>query len=100
MSYIGHVQLKQLTPAMIDNMFQKHFEKGLSQSTVRYTQRILSVSMEAARKYRYIDYNPARDIITKCYDRTKDGPQNRLKNMTKSNWFLCRESYFIMRSLI
>ena len=63
--YIGHVQLKHLTPAMIDNMFQKHFEKGLSQSTVRYTQRILSVSMEAARKYRYIEYNPARDIITK-----------------------------------
>ena len=63
--YIGHVQLNQLTPAMLDNMFQKLFDKGLSQSTVRYAQRILSVSMEAARKYRYIEHNPARDIITK-----------------------------------
>ena len=63
--HIGHVQLNQLSPAMLDNMFQKLFEKRLSQSTVRYTQRILSVSMEAARKYRYIEYNPARDIITK-----------------------------------
>ena len=63
--YIGHVQLNQLTPAMLDSMFQSLFEKGLSQSTVRYAQRILSVSLEAARKYRYIETNPARDIITK-----------------------------------
>jgi len=63
--YVGHVQLNQLSPAMLDNMFQKLFDKGLSQSTVRYAQRILSVSMEAARKYRYIENNPARDIITK-----------------------------------
>lgn len=63
--YVGHVQLNQLSPAMLDSMFQKLFDKGLSQSTVRYAQRILSVSMEAARKYRYIETNPARDIITK-----------------------------------
>jgi integrase len=63
--YVGHVQLNQLSPAMLDNMFQQLFDKGLSQSTVRYAQRILSVSMEAARKYRYIEHNPARDIITK-----------------------------------
>ena len=41
--YIGHVQLNQLTPAMLDNMFQQLFDKGLSNSTVRYAQRILSV---------------------------------------------------------
>ncbi len=63
--YVGNVPLKQLTPAMLDNMFQKLFDKGLSQSTVRYAQRILSVALEAARKYRYIETNPARDIITK-----------------------------------
>ena len=48
--YVGHIQLNQLTPMMLDNTFQKLFEKGLSQSSVRYVQRILSVSMEAARK--------------------------------------------------
>jgi integrase len=63
--FIGHVQLNQLTPAMLDNMFQKLFEKGLSQSTVRYAQRVMSVAFEAARKYRYIEHNPARDIITR-----------------------------------
>ena len=63
--YVGHVSLNQLTPAMLDSMFQKLYEKGLSQSSVKYAQRILSVSMEAARKYRYIEHNPARDVITK-----------------------------------
>jgi integrase len=63
--FVGHVQLNQLSPAMLDNMFSQLFDKGLSQSTVKYAQRILSVSMEAARKYRYIEHNPARDIITK-----------------------------------
>ena len=41
--YIGHVQLNQLTPAMLDNMFQQLFDKGLSNSTVRYAQRIFFV---------------------------------------------------------
>lgn len=63
--YIGHVQLKQLTQAMLDNLFQQLFDKGLSNSSVRYVQRVLSVSLEHARKYHYIETNPARDIITK-----------------------------------
>jgi integrase len=63
--YIGNVPLRQLTPAMLDNLFQKLYDKKLSQSSVRYVQRVLSVSLEAARKYRYIETNPARDIITK-----------------------------------
>ena len=63
--YIGNVPLKSLTPAMLDNMFVKLFERKLAQSTVKYAQRILSVALEAARKYRYIETNPARDIITK-----------------------------------
>lgn len=63
--YIGNVPLKKLTPAMIDNMLKQFADKGLSTSTCRYAQRILSVAFEAARKYRYIETNPARDILTK-----------------------------------
>lgn len=63
--YIGHVQLRQLTPAMLDNMFKELLGKGLANSTVRYVQRVLSVSLEHAKRYRYIETNPARDIITK-----------------------------------
>lgn len=62
---IGHVQLRQVSPAMLDNLFQQLFDKGLSNSSVRYVQRILSVSFEHAWKYHYIETNPARDIITK-----------------------------------
>lgn len=68
---IGHIQLQQLTPAMIDNMIAQLYEKGLSTSTVRYAQRILSVSLEHARKYHYIETNPARDIITKLGKQSK-----------------------------
>ena len=62
---IGHVQLNQLSPAMLDNMFQKMFDSGLSNSSVRYAQRIMSVALEHARKYHYIEHNAARDVITK-----------------------------------
>lgn len=63
--YIGNVPLNRVTPAMIDNMLTQLSDKGLSVSTCRYAQRILSVAFEAARKYRYIDSNPARDILYK-----------------------------------
>ena len=88
--YIGHVQLNQLTPAMLDNMFQQLFDKGLSNSTVRYAQRILSVSMEHARKYRYIEHNPARDIITKFGKQAKTPDpytvEQMLSNVIGTEW--------------
>lgn len=81
--YIGHVRLNQLTPAMLDNMFQQLFDKGLSNNTVRYAQRILSVSMEHARKYHYIEHNPARDIITKFGKQGKTPDPYTIEQMQK-----------------
>ena len=81
--FIGHVPLRQLTPAMLDNMFQQLFDKGLSNSTVRYAQRILNVSMEHARKYRYIETNPARDIITKFGKQGKTPDPYTIEQMQK-----------------
>jgi integrase len=63
--YIGNLTLSKVTPETLDKLFAVLAEKGLSQTTVRYTQRVLSVSLEAARKYNYIKTNPAKDIITK-----------------------------------
>ena len=63
--YIGQVPLKKVSPAMLDNLFAQLYEKGLSNSSCRYVQRVLSVAFEAARKYHYIETNPARDILTK-----------------------------------
>jgi len=62
---IGHIQLRELTPAMLDDLFKRMFDKGLSQCSVRNVRRILGVALEGARKYRYIEYNPARDVLTK-----------------------------------
>ena len=63
--YIGNVHLNQVTPALLDNLFQQLLDKGLSDSSVRYVQRVLSVAFEHARKYHYVETNPARDTITK-----------------------------------
>ena len=69
--YIGDVPLSQLTPAMLDDMYQALAEKGLSPSSVKYAHRIMGVALEHARKYHYIESNPARDTITKF------GPQGK-----------------------
>ncbi len=63
--YIGNLQLKQITPAKLDNLFAELLEGGLSQSSVRYVHRVLGIALEHARKYHYIETNPARDIIAK-----------------------------------
>lgn len=63
--YIGDIFLSQLSPAMLDDMYRQLSEKGLSPSSVKYAHRIMSVSLEHARKYHYISNNPARDILTK-----------------------------------
>ena len=63
--YIGDVYLRQLTPGMLDDMFAKLTDNGLSPSSVKYVHRIMGVALEHARKYHYIESNPARDVITK-----------------------------------
>lgn len=63
--YIGDVPLGRVTPAMLDDMFRQLWEKGLSNSSVKYAHRIVGVAFEHARKYHYIENNPARDVITK-----------------------------------
>lgn len=63
--HIGGVPLGQLSPAMLDDLYRQLSEEGLSPSSVRYAHRILGVSLEHARKYHYIETNPARDTITR-----------------------------------
>ncbi|MDR1588751.1 MAG: tyrosine-type recombinase/integrase [Oscillospiraceae bacterium] len=91
--YIGHVQLNQLSPAMIDNLFQQLLDKGLSNSSVRYVQRILSVAFEHARKYHYVETNPARDVITKLGKQgetpdpyTVEQVQHLMSNVIGTEW--------------
>lgn len=62
---LGDVPLSQLSPARLDDFYRQLSEQGLSPSSVRYVHRIMSASLEHARKYHYIDSNPARDTITR-----------------------------------
>ena len=72
--YIGGVALNQLTPAMVDKMFQQIIDKGLKPSTAAGAKRVLSVALSHARKYRYIETNAAKDTLTKFgkSDKTPD----------------------------
>lgn len=63
--YIGNVPLNQLAPSMVDKMFRQIIDKGLKPSTAAGAKRVLSVALGHARKYRYIETNPARDTLTK-----------------------------------
>jgi integrase len=63
--YIGNVPLNRLAPSMVDKMFRQIMDKGLKPSTAAGAKRVLSVALGHARKYRYIESNPARDTLTK-----------------------------------
>ena len=62
---IGQAPLNRVTPELLDALFARLLAEGLSDSSVRYVKRILSVALEHARKYHYIDTNPAKDTITR-----------------------------------
>lgn len=76
-------------------MYRHLSEKGLSPSSVKYAHRIMGVALEHARKYHYIDSNPARDTITKFGKQGKtpapytvEQMRTLLANVTGTQWEL------------
>ncbi len=63
--YIGNVPLNQLSGQTVDKMFQDIIDKGLKPSTAAGAKRVLSVALNHARKYHFIESNAARDTLTK-----------------------------------
>lgn len=63
--YIGNVPLNQLSGQTVDKMFQDIIDKGLKPSTAAGAKRVLSVALNHARKYHFIETNVARDTLTK-----------------------------------
>jgi integrase len=80
---IGNVKLNALTAEVIDNMFQNLFAKGLSNNSVRYIRATLSVALEHACKYHYIEHNPAADTITKIGKENKTSAPYTIDQMKK-----------------
>lgn len=104
--YIGSVPLGQVTPAMLDDMFRQLYEKGLSHSSVKYAHRVVGVAFEHARKYHYIENNPARDVITKFGKQgktpdpyTTEQMSTLFANVAGSKWELINSSFVDMISL-
>ena len=78
---MGHVRLRSVTPAMLDDLFRKMFDKGLPNGSVHNTWHILNLAFEAARKYYYVEANPARGIHTKF---GKGGKTSAIDNTTQT----------------
>jgi len=69
--HLGDIKLSELHPSSIDAMLRIMLDSGLSTSSARYAQRVLSGGMEAAVNYKYIESNPAKNILTKLGKKTK-----------------------------
>jgi integrase len=63
--YIGNLSMVKVTAETLDNLYATLIEKGLSETTVKYVHRVLSVSFETALKYNAIQSNPTRNITKK-----------------------------------
>jgi integrase len=62
---IGTVPLNTVTAQMLDNMYRKLLENGLSIASVKYVHRTLSIALKHALSYQYIESNPTKNTITK-----------------------------------
>jgi integrase len=64
-------------------MYRDLFAKGLSNNSVRYIRATLSVALEHACKYHYIEHNPAADTITKIGKGGKTPPPYTVEQIKK-----------------
>ncbi len=81
--YIGNVVLGKLSPPMVDKTFQDLLDKGLKPGTVAGVKRVLCVALNHARKYQYIEENPAHNTLTKFGKSDKTPEPYTLEQMTE-----------------
>lgn len=62
---IGSVKLRKLTASDIDKVCTEMMHQGYAVSSQRHAYRVLSVSLEHARKHGYIDVNPVRNSFAR-----------------------------------
>lgn len=62
---IGNTPLRDISAASLDKFYSDLLKKGFAVNTVKYIHRTLSIALEHARKYHYIEMNPTHDVITK-----------------------------------
>lgn len=63
--YIGGISINVINGAVLDKLYKQLRQEGMSVNSVKYIHRTLSVSLEHALKYGYINTNPAKMTLTK-----------------------------------
>ena len=62
---IGQVPLNAVSGPILDKLYRQLLNEGYAPNTVKYIHRTMSVAMEHAMKYGYIESNPAKKTLTK-----------------------------------
>lgn len=62
---IGQVPLNAVSGPILDKLYRQMLNEGYAPNTVKYIHRTMSVAMEHAMKYGYIESNPAKKTLTK-----------------------------------
>lgn len=60
--YIGNYKLSKITPLLIQDMYTKLVDKGLSARVVRYTHQVLSEALDQAIIWQIINRNPCKGL--------------------------------------
>lgn len=60
--YIGKYKLSQLTPALIQELYSKLLDTGISSRTVRYAHALLKNALDQAIEWEMLSKNPANKV--------------------------------------
>jgi len=68
---LGNTPLNAISSPMLDQLYRNLLKSGLAINTVKYVHRTLSIALEHAVSYQYIENNPTRNTLTKFTSKVK-----------------------------
>ena len=68
---LGDTPLNAISAPILDQLYRNLLKSSLAINTVKYVHRTLSIALEHAVSYQYIDNNPTRNTLTKFTSKVK-----------------------------
>jgi integrase len=68
---LGDAPLNAISAPILDQLYRKLLKSGLAVNTVKYVHRTLSIALQHAVSYQYIESNPTRNTLTKFTSKVK-----------------------------
>lgn len=68
---LGNTPLNAVSAPMLDQLYRNLLKSGLAINSVKYIHRTLSIALEHAVSYQYIENNPTRNTLTKFTSKVK-----------------------------